>query len=88
MFHVKKNHDFIWSFGDFFVTLHTESWTNKNRLRIMTNKLFRVITEFFEENLHTHTDWTGTRVETRFECESVEDFIDMFMNHIKENGAD
>lgn len=54
----------------------------------MKNKLFRVITEFFEENLHTHTDWTGTRVETRFECESVEEFIDKFMNHIRENGVD
>lgn len=47
----------------------------------------RIITEFFEENLHTHTDWTGTRVETRFECESVEEFIDKFVNYIRENGA-
>ena len=54
----------------------------------MKNKLFRTITEFFENNLHTHTDCTGTRVETRFECESVEEFIDKFMNHIRENGVD
>ena len=54
----------------------------------MKNKLFRVITEFFEENLHTHTDWTGTRVETRFECESVEEFTERFMNYLKENDCD
>lgn len=54
----------------------------------MKNKLFKTIIEFFEENLHTHTDWTGTRVETINECESVEKFIDKFMNHIGENGAD
>ena len=22
----------------------------------------KIMTEFFEENLHTHTDWTGTYV--------------------------
>ena len=54
----------------------------------MKNKLFRVITEFFEENLHTHTDWTGTRVETRFFFVFIEEVIDKFINHIREDGAD
>jgi hypothetical protein len=48
----------------------------------------KIVTEFFENNLHTYTDWAGTRVETRLECESVEEFIDKFMNYISENGAD
>lgn len=52
----------------------------------MNNKLFKTIIEFFEDNLHTHTDWTGTRVETRFECESVEEFINKFLEYINENG--
>ena len=47
-----------------------------------------IVTEFFENNLCTHTDWTGTRVETRFECESVEEFISKFMNYIEENNCD
>lgn len=47
-----------------------------------------IVTEFFEENLRTHTDWTGTRVETRFECDSVEEFISKFMNYIEENNCD
>lgn len=47
-----------------------------------------IVTEFFENNLCTHTDWTGTRVETRFECESVEEFISTFMNYIEENNCD
>lgn len=47
-----------------------------------------IVTEFFFNNLHTHTDWTGTRVETRFECESVEEFISKFMNYIEENNCD
>lgn len=53
----------------------------------MKNKLFRVITEFFENNLATHTDWTGTRVETRFKCDSVEEFIERFMDYLKENNC-
>jgi hypothetical protein len=57
-------------------------------LNNMKNKLFRVITEFFEENLHTHTDWTGTYVETQYKCNSVEEFIDKFMNYIRENSTD
>lgn len=48
----------------------------------------KIVTEFFENNLHTHTDWAGTRVETRLECESVEEFINKFMNHIRENSVD
>ena len=48
----------------------------------MKNKLFRVITEFFEENLHTHTDWTGTYVETAYKCDSVDEFINKLLNHI------
>lgn len=47
-----------------------------------------IVTEFFEENLRTYTDWTGTRVETRSECESVEEFISKFMNYIEENNCD
>ena len=48
----------------------------------------KIVTEFFENNLHTHTDWTGTYVETQCKCNSVEEFIDKFMNYIRENGAD
>ena len=54
----------------------------------MSDKLFKAILEFFEENLHTHTDWTGTYVETRYKCESVEEFIDKFLDYIRENDAD
>lgn len=54
----------------------------------MKDKLFRIIIEFFEENLHTHTDWTGTYVETQYRCDSVEEFIDKFMDYIRENDAD
>lgn len=53
----------------------------------MKNKMFSVITEFFEENLHTHTDWTGTYVETKFKCDSVEKFTEKFMEYLKENNC-
>ena len=47
-----------------------------------------IVTEFFTKKFCRHTDWTGTRVETRFECESVEEFIDIFMDYLKENDCD
>lgn len=42
------------------------------------------IIEFCNNNLHTHTDWTGTRVETTYNCESVEDFIYKLINCIEQ----
>lgn len=47
----------------------------------MTQKDKELITEFCKNNLHTHTDWTGTRVETINNCESVDEFIDNLFNY-------
>ena len=33
-------------------------------------------------NMIVHTDWTGDRVETVSECESLEKFVDRLMNYI------
>lgn len=48
-----------------------------------TNK--EIITEFCEKNLAPHTDWTGTRVETKYKCETVEEFVEKLMEHIENN---
>lgn len=48
-----------------------------------TNK--EIIKEFCEKHLATHTDWTGTRVETKYECESVDKFVNELMEHIEDN---
>ena len=44
-----------------------------------------IIKEFVETNMSTHTDWTGTRVETKYKCESIEDFIDKLWDYIEDN---
>ena len=44
-----------------------------------------IIREFCVEHLATHTDWTGTRVETKYECNSVDEFISELMKHIEDN---
>jgi hypothetical protein len=48
-----------------------------------TNK--EIITQFCFNNMSTHTDWTGTRVETNEKCESVEEFVNRLMEHIENN---
>lgn len=48
-----------------------------------TNK--EIIKEFCEKNLSTHTDWTGTYIETQYKCESVEKFIEKLWEHIELN---
>jgi hypothetical protein len=50
----------------------------------MTQEDKELIINFCKNNLHTHTDWVGTRVETVNECESVEKFINRLFNYIEQ----
>lgn len=43
-----------------------------------------IIKEFCDANLHTHTDWTGTRVETKNTCESVDEFVDKLIDYVED----
>lgn len=49
-----------------------------NSIRITKESL----REWCEENMNTHTDWTGTRVETVNKMESVEDFVNALYEHL------
>lgn len=51
--------------------------------RVFTNK--EILKEWCEQNLSTHTDWTGTRVETKKSCSSVEEFVDKLYNYLEDN---
>jgi hypothetical protein len=44
-----------------------------------------ILKEWVESNMSTHTDWTGTRVETTYKCESIDEFIDNLYNYLEEN---
>ena len=44
-----------------------------------------IIKEFCEKNMSTHTDWTGTRVETKNKCDSVDQFVNKLMEYIEDN---
>lgn len=45
----------------------------------------QIIKEWVEKNMDTHTDWTGTRVETKYECESIDEFVDKLYEYICDN---
>lgn len=47
--------------------------------------LKEILKDWVESNMSTHTDWTGTRVETRYKCESLEEFVDKLYRHISDN---
>ena len=51
----------------------------------MTQEEKKLIRKFCENNLRTHTDWTGTYVETRYKCESVDEFVDKLLNYVEEH---
>jgi len=60
-----------------------EMLTDEEETSYRTNR--QIIEEFCEQHLSTHSDWTGTRVETKGKCDSVDDFVDKFMEYIEEN---
>ena len=45
----------------------------------------QIIKEWVEKNMDTHIDWTGTRVETKYKCESIEEFVNKLYEHICDN---
>lgn len=44
-----------------------------------------LLKEFAEKKLATHTDWTGTRVETKNHCDSVDKFVGELWEFIENN---
>lgn len=44
-----------------------------------------IVREFCEKKMSTHTDWTGTRVETKNKCESVDEFVNKFYEFLEDN---
>lgn len=44
-----------------------------------------ILKEWCEQNMATHTDWTGTRVETKNKCNSVVDFVDKLYEFLEDN---
>ena len=55
------------------------------RNKLMTREENKKIIDFCKTNLHTHTDWTGTYVETEYKCDSVDEFINKLLNYINNN---
>ena len=43
-----------------------------------------ILEEWCERNLDTHTDWAGTRVETKDICVSIDEFVDKLWNYLEE----
>lgn len=50
---------------------------------IRTSK--EILKEWVETNMSTHTDWTGTRVETKYKCESIEEFVEKLYEYLEDN---
>ena len=42
-----------------------------------------LLKEWCEKNMSAHTDWTGTRVETNWNCDSLDKFIDAIFTGLK-----
>ena len=51
--------------------------------KVRTTK--EILKEWCDKNMSTHTDWTGTRVETMCVCNSVDEFVDKLFNYLDDN---
>lgn len=50
---------------------------------IRTSK--EILKEWVEKNMVTHTDWGGTRVETKYKCGSIDEFVDNLYEYLENN---
>lgn len=50
---------------------------------IRTSK--EILKEWVDAHMSTHTDWTGTRVETKHKCNSIDEFIDKIYEYLEDN---
>lgn len=44
----------------------------------------QILNEWIDEHLSTHSDWTGTRVETINTCDSLDEFLELLWNYLEE----
>ena len=49
---------------------------------IQTNKC--ILKGWCEKNMNVHTDWTGTRVETKDICLSNDEFVNKLWNYLED----
>lgn len=54
----------------------------KDMKTIQTRK--HILKKWCKRNMATHSDWTGTRVETINACSSIDDFVDKLWNYLEE----
>ena len=45
----------------------------------------QIIKEWVETNMTTHTDWTGTRVETKNNYDSIDEMVDKLYDYLVDN---
>lgn len=45
----------------------------------------QILKEWVEENMNTHTDWTGTRVETKNNYDSIDEMVDKLYEYLVDN---
>lgn len=42
-----------------------------------------ILSNFCEENMVVHSDWTGSRVETKSTCSSIDEFTDKLYEYLE-----
>ena len=42
-----------------------------------------LLKKWCEKNMNVHTDWTGARVETNWNCDSIDKFVDAIFEDLK-----
>jgi hypothetical protein len=43
-----------------------------------------ILNKWIDEHLSTHSDWTGTRVETINTCNSLDEFVDKLWDYLED----
>lgn len=84
IYNLKKEYKNLYGsdYDDDYIEYLRSNQNTKTSKSITTNK--KILKEWCERNLDTHTDWVGTRVETVNEMESIDEFVDKLWDYLEE----
>lgn len=84
IYNLKKQYKELYGsdYDDDYIEYLRSNQNTKISKSITTNK--KILKDWCKRNMATHTDWTGTRVETISACRSINEFADKLWDYLEQ----
>lgn len=83
IYNLKKEYKNLYGsdYDDDYIEYLRSNQNTKISKSITTTK--KILKEWCENNMNVHSDWTGTRIETKDICVSIDEFVDKLWNYLE-----